>query len=122
MSSLDLQAIVAIAETATFMKVVSSNDPSRDLRIHRNANPRVTGISMTLYTTNEVVAGRIIARALEMLERTGVRRDARWVGCTSELIEKIIRDAAASIGCQIISPEERLRMGLKKLEREASRT
>lgn len=121
LDALDLQAIIAIAETDTFMRVLSTSNPEGELRKHRMTNPRIQGISLAIYTTNEVVAGRIISRALELLEQAGIRRDQRWVGCTAQRLEISIRDAAGAIGAKILTKAERLLLAQQKLDREAAR-
>ncbi|MBA2126712.1 hypothetical protein DLM45_10860 [Hyphomicrobium methylovorum] len=103
------------------MKVVSTRDPERELRSFRKANPRVCGIAMTIYVQNEVVAGRVIARGLELLEQSGKRRDGRWVGCKPTVLEAVLRDAADAIGASVLSTTERLLKGQRLLEQEAAR-
>lgn len=120
-AALGLHAIVAIAETDAFMKVVSTGSPEMELRRHRNANPRVTGIALTLYANNEIFTERVIASALATLERTGTRRDGRWVGCTAAKLEAALTEAAGLLFVRLLTPTERLAMATKKLAHEAGR-
>lgn len=121
LSALGLHAIAAIAESDTFMKVISTNDPERELRKHRSANPRVAGIALTLYANNEIFTERLIASALATLERTGTRRDGRWVGCTAEKLEAALTEAAEILHVRLLTPAARLAMAQYKLDNEAGR-
>jgi len=116
-----LHAIVAVAKSDTFMKAVSTNDPERRLREYRSEDANIIGIALTLYVNNEVFAERVIANALATLERTGTRRDGRWVGCTAEKLEAALTEAAEILHVRLLTPAARLAMAQHKLDNEAGR-
>jgi hypothetical protein len=103
------------------MKVISTNDPERELRKFRSTNPRITGIALTLYANNEIFTERIIASALGTLERTGTRRDGRWVGTTAEKLAAALFEAAAIGNMRLLDEAGRLKLGQSLLDREAGR-
>lgn len=97
---------------------VSQQDPAALLRNYRSRNKRITGIGLMLYAGNEVTAGRVVTRALDTMERQGVRRDGRYVGATLEKIEAALRAESRTLNVPLYTPAERLALGEERLGRK----
>ena len=94
LAALDMPAIVALAEEQAWLAVSITGDPEALLRSYRSRNKRITGIALTLRCANEVAGGRVVARALDLIERQGTRRDGRYVAVTADVLEARLRESA----------------------------
>jgi len=114
-----MSAIVALAEGDAWLAVSVTRDPEALLRSYRSRNKRITGIALCLRCANEVAGGRIVARALDLIERQGTRRDGRYVGVTAAVLEARLRESAGALGVPVYSAEQWLALGAARLERQA---
>lgn len=114
-----MPAIVALAEEQAWLAVSITGDPEALLRSYRSRNKRITGIALTLRCANEVAGGRVVARALDLIERQGTRRDGRYVAVTADVLEARLRESAGVLGVPVYSNEQWLAMGAARLEQQA---